>query len=98
MGNLKQKYTEEEWEALASKSFSKEKRDYIVEWNYEASLDLGVIEDTHGYYLDTDNESPYDIRQELIRLDKPSIEYMLGYVEALKKLKQTKSVYFNEVR
>ena len=96
--SLKQKYTEEEWEALASKSFSKEKRDYLVEWNYETSLDLEVYEDFF-WILDTrGGEKPDDIKQQLIRLDKPSIEYVLGYVEALKKLKQTKSVYFNEVR
>jgi hypothetical protein len=61
-------------------------------------MKLDIIEGTHEYYLDTDHESPDDLKEELIRLETPSMEYVLGYVDALKRLKQTKSVYYNEIR
>lgn len=96
MGNLKQKYTDEEWELLGKTPIKK--KDYLIEWTYEASLDLDITEGTHEYYLDTDSNNPDDLKEELIRLETPSMEYVLGYVEALKRLKQTKSVYYNEIR
>ena len=97
MGNLRQQYTNEEWEALGKTPIKK--RDYLIEWTYEASLDMDIYTDDFHYYLDTTgDEDPHYLKQELIRLETPSMEYVLGYVEALKKLKQTKSVYYNEIR
>lgn len=96
MGNLRQNYTDEEWEALGKAPIKK--KDYLIEWTYEASLDMDIIEGTHEYYLDRGYENPESLKEELIRLETPSMEYVLGYVEALKRLKQTKSVYYNEIR
>jgi hypothetical protein len=34
MGNLRQQYTDEEWEALGKAPIKK--KDYLIEWTYEA--------------------------------------------------------------